>query len=256
VNAAEQEIEAMVSRAQRLLDQAQRREGTAATGFTDRMVMLASQEQGGRQADVSGYMTSGQEGKTTYRKRVPGDPDYIDPLPPPALPRGAIRAIPGRRITGGNAPLATWMYVDSWYVIGPFPNPARQNRDTAFPPEVDVNLDAIYPGKDGRTLEWRFCQFNSAEMIPPDSEEYAVYYLFTELYSDRERDAWLAIGSDDQSTLWVNQQLVWKSASQLKGWQIGEGLRRVHLRKGHTPVLLRVENGWRGLAVSLVIAPK
>ncbi len=256
VNAAEQQINAMVSRAQRLLDQAQSREGTAATGFTDRMVALASQDQGGKQADVSGYMTSEREGKTTYRNRVPGDPDYIAPPPPPVLPGGAIRAIPGRRITGADGALANWMYVDSWYVIGPFPNPARRNRDTAFPPEADVNLDAVYPGKDGRTLKWRFCQFNNAEMIPPDADEYAVYYLFTELYSDRERDAWLAVGSDDQSTLWVNQQLVWKSGSQLKGWQIGEGLRRVHLQKGYNPVLLRVENGWYALVVSLVIAPK
>ncbi len=257
VNDAAREIDNMVARGQRLLDEAQGREGTAASRFTDRMVALASQDgSGGKQSDVSGYMTVADEGDriTTFRGRVPGDPGYSAPPPPPALPSGAIQAIPGRRVTGEGAPHAAWMYVDSWYVIGPFPNPGRRNINTPFPPETTVDLDASYAGKDGRAVTWAFCQYNGAEMVPPVAEEYAIYYMYTELYFDRPRDAWVAIGSDDQSTLWVDSQMVWKSSAGLKGWQIGEGLRRVHFQAGRNPVLLRVENGWNGVSASVVVA--
>jgi hypothetical protein len=260
VNAAEQEIDALVARAQRLLDQAQAQSGTAAAVFVDRMSALARQDQGGVRADLSGFMPRGGEGAGTgrirLRRRLPGDPDYVAPPPPPALPSGSIQAIPGRRVTGSGAPRAPWMFVDSWYVVGPFPNPARKNLNTPFPPELLVDLDATYLGKNGRTVRWQFWQANSPKMVPPNWEEYAVYYYYTELYFDRPRDAWIAIGSDDKSTLWLNGQMVWMSADQLKGWNLGEGLRRVHFKAGRNPVLLRLENGWRGVVASVVISLK
>lgn len=254
VNEAEQKIDAMAARAQRMLDQAQAQQGSSARLFADRMVSLAGQETGGRTADLSGLMNN--EGPNRTRRRLPGDPDYIAPPPPPALPDASIKAFPGRRVTRGNAPPLTWMYVDTWYVVGPFPNPARQNLNTKFPPETRVDLDATYPGMGGRKLKWQFWQFNSPEMVPPDHQEYAIYYYYTELYFETPRDAWVAVGSDDQSTLWLNGQLAWKSSDQLKGWQMGEGLRRVHFKAGRNPILVRLENGWRGAAVSVVVALK
>jgi len=45
-----------------------------------------------------------------------------------------------------------WVFVDTWYTIGPFPNPHRRNLNRQFPPEIVIDLDARYPGKDGREL--------------------------------------------------------------------------------------------------------
>jgi hypothetical protein len=93
-------------------------------------------------------------------------------------------------------------------------------------------------------------------VVPENAEEYGIYYAYTELWFDEPRDLWIAIGSDDKSTVWLNEQLVWVSSDQLKGWQLGEGLRRVHFKKGLNRVLYRVENGWHGMAFSLVVCLK
>ena len=44
--------------------------------------------------------------------------------------------------------------------------------------------------------------------------------------------------------------------SSLKAWQIAEGLRRVHFRKGRNRILYRIENGWQHVAWSLVLCTK
>ncbi len=254
VNAAEEEIAAIAARAQRLLDQAQGHKGTQASVFVEKMTTLASQDKSGRVADLTGFSVSGAK---KGQKTLPGTPppgQRVGIAPPAISDTTLAEALPGRRLMGEGAGKPRWMFVDSWYIIGPFPNPDRKNLRTRFGPEERVDLDAQFSGLDGRVLTWKFWQTNSPRVVPPNAPEYAVYYLFTELYSDRERDLWFAIGSDDQSNLWLNEQLVWMSSDVLKGWQIGEGLRRVHLKKGRNRLLLRLENGWRGTDTSLLFS--
>ena len=259
VNAAEEEIGTIAARAQRLLDQAQGRTETEATLVIEKLAVLASQDKSGRVADLTGLMTKG-EGKRSggERRALPGDPASNLPAGatnPPAVSDAIIaNAVPGRRIMGEGAQKPGWLFVDSWYVVGPFPNPNRQNLRTRFGPEEGVDLDAQFQGAGGQPIRWKFWQTNSPRVVPPNAQEYAIYYLFTELYSDRARDLWLVIGSDDQSNLWVNEQLVWMSSDQLKGWQVGEGLRRVRLKQGRNRILLRLENGWRGTDTSLLLS--
>lgn len=259
VSAAEAEIDAIAARAQRLLDQAQGHSGTEAALVVEKLAVLASQDKSGRVADLTGLMTKG-EGKRGggERRTLPGDPASNLPAgatSPPAVSNAILaNAIPGRRILGEGAPKPGWLFVDSWYILGPFPNPSRQNLRTRFGPEEGVDLDAQFKGAGGQPIGWKFWQTNSPRVVPPNAQEYAIYYLFTELYSDRARDLWLVIGSDDQSNLWVNEQLVWMSSDQLKGWQVGEGLRRVRLKQGRNRILLRLENGWRGTDTSLLLS--
>jgi hypothetical protein len=72
---------------------------------------------------------------------------------------------------------------------------------------------------------------------------------------EEECDAWMAIGSDDRSDIWVNDFKIWTSSDVLKAWRIDEGFRRVHLRKGKNKILARVENGhWNfGWSICLVV---
>ncbi|HCE42487.1 MAG TPA: hypothetical protein DET40_02945 [Lentisphaeria bacterium] len=144
-----------------------------------------------------------------------------------------------------------WLFLDSWYVIGPFPNPERRNINKLFPPETVVDLDASYEGMNGQMVRWTFMQTGSPLLAPARQKEYAIYYFSTEMYSDEARDIWLLIGSDDQSKLWINGQLVWKSADIQKTWNIDEGYRKVRLAKGVNKILVRLENGWHSCGVSL-----
>lgn len=157
----------------------------------------------------------------------------------------------GRQVVSEGGVAVEWMFIDTWYTIGPFPNPQRVNLNTKFPPETIINLGARYPGKDGRTVGWEFLQTNRAICVPLHDEEYAIYYAYTELWFEEATDLWITIGSDDKANVWINNLPVWISGDQLKTWRINEGLRKVHFQKGVNKILYRVENGWRGTAFSL-----
>jgi hypothetical protein len=145
------------------------------------------------------------------------------------------------------------MFVDTWYVIGPFPNPQRRNLNTVFPPESVIDLDASYTGKDDKLVHWQFKQTTEAAIHPPDEQEFAIYYAYTTLWFDEERDMWIAVGSDDYSKLWINNLLVWASGPVAKSWKPDEGYRKVHFKKGLNRVLYRVENAWASCLYSLML---
>lgn len=187
---------------------------------------------------------------------------------PPALHGTGDDLLPGNvlrtRTDAGDGVPAQWMYLNSWYVIGPFPNPDRINLRRKFAPESVVDLDATYIGKDGRTIRWEFEQARSltrpggkagrAVIIPRSAEEYGIWYAYTELFVDEACDLWIAVGSDDRSDLWVNGMKVWASGNELKVWNIAEGFRKVHFRKGRNQLLARIENGWYALGWSVCVS--
>jgi hypothetical protein len=174
---------------------------------------------------------------------------------PPVTLSPDTPGILARKIADDGVP-TEWMYVDSWYTIGPFSNESRRNLNTKFPPETVVDLDAQYTGKGNRPIKWTFVQGRDMCVIPADDVEYAIYYAYTEIHSDRPRDVWIAVGSDDKANVWINDMPVWISGDKLKGWRPNEGYRKVHLREGVNKVLYRVENGWRGTAFSMAIHVK
>lgn len=156
-------------------------------------------------------------------------------------------------IAGANSVATSWMYADSWYVIGPFPNPQRANIDRKFPPETVVDLDASYVGKDGRVIRWTHHKSPRIAVVPDNAEPYGIWYAWTELFFPEDCDRWIAVGSDDKSKIWINDILVWESVSWHKSWRINEGYRRVHFQRGRNRVLYRVENGHHGMAWSLAV---
>jgi predicted transcriptional regulator len=158
----------------------------------------------------------------------------------------------GRIIGDGGAPIE-WLFVNSWYTIGPFPNPMRLNLHTAFPPETVIDLAATYPGKGGRQVRWQWIQSNEPMMQPADPDQYGVYYAYTEVRCEQPMDLWIAVGSDDKANVWLNGLPVWVSSDQLKGWRVNEGFRKVTFRQGINRILYRVENGWLTLGFSLGI---
>jgi hypothetical protein len=158
-----------------------------------------------------------------------------------------------RRMGEPGSKRAAWVCPDSWYIIGPFPNPDRTMIDHTFPPELEIDRDAVYEGKDGRPVAWQYTKPLRHIVVPPDVSEYAIYYGFTEIHCAEAMDCWLALGSDDHSKLWINDLLVWSSSKNLKTRNTGEGFRRVHFAQGVNRLLFRLENGWNGAEFSLLI---
>ncbi|MFO7956407.1 MAG: hypothetical protein R6X33_04865 [Candidatus Brocadiia bacterium] len=241
---------------------------------------LASEDMSGRFSDMAGMMAameqaeSGEEGEEEGEQVAAAAPpvDYEDLTQDEAGDEGEAPRFSQEGLSEGNLPQLTpdvpalgtrkitadgiptrWVYIDSWYTIGPFPNPDRVNIDREFPPDSLVDLDATYIGKGGRTIRWKFVQSTNPQVIPADPDQYGIWYAYTEIYSDRPRDVLVALGSDDRGTLKVNGVPVWLSSKRLKGWDIDEVWRRIHLKEGINRILYRVENGWLHVGFSLVL---
>ncbi len=43
----------------------------------------------------------------------------------------------------------------SWHLIGPFDNTGRTKHGVVYPPELEVDLEQSYRGKDGREVSWQ-----------------------------------------------------------------------------------------------------
>lgn len=292
------EIGTMRSLADSMLAQAR---GLSQTGVSQQqnLAQLAAEDEGQRAKDLTGAMRSGtgtgasgaaglasgtagaRSGSTGGRPASGGGgagsasgPDAgRDPgssAPPPISKN--LAALPGR-VVGANAVPGRWMFVDSWYVLGPFDNTGRANLEKQFPPETVVDLNAEYLGKLGMPVRWEFYQSSEPRIVAPFDNffppgaggaggsqavkfrelEYIIYYGYTELRAVEACDVWLGVGSDDFSKVWLNDQLVWASGKEQKDWRVDEGFRKVRLQKGVNRILYRVENGHSRTDFSLVL---
>jgi hypothetical protein len=194
--------------------------------------------------------------------------DYSAAIAVPAVNSLTLRPGASRAI-GSDGVYASRVYIDTWYMIGPFPADDSTRVAPEFPPEQQIDLDAVYLGKDRRLLKWEYTHFDRYPVVPVDGAQYAIYYGYTEIASDRERDVWLEIGGDDDSRLWLNDKLVWASFEGMKPWyqdggyrslrkeidtlNLTEGSRKVHLKKGRNTLLFKLYNGQAEMFFSLVL---
>jgi hypothetical protein len=162
-----------------------------------------------------------------------------------ALDPAELRLGAGQRI-GPGAPLATRVLLDRWYLTGPFDGRSPSMLQHPYPPELAVDLDAVYEGKDGRLLIWQIFKPRTYPLVPEPRHANAVYYAATELHSDRERDVWLELGVDDDAKLWLNDELVWTSSPIAdKPWyrapfyNLSERLAQQNLVEARVPVRLQ-----------------
>jgi hypothetical protein len=185
-----------------------------------------------------------------------GQHEFVRYASPPSADAATLRTAAGRVFGAGGA-YAERVYLDTWYVIGPFAGKGDESMQTGYPPEEDVDLDAVYPGPEGRALTWQFTSRGFYPFIPRDRRTDAVYYAYTELRVDEDRDVWLAIAADDDSMMWLDERLVWVSAPGDKPWyhppyylrdelvgslSLTEGQRRVHLAAGVHRLLFKLYN--------------
>jgi hypothetical protein len=175
------------------------------------------------------------------------------------------------RIIGPGGTYANRVWVNRWYVIGPFDgrHGAGLFANYHHPPEQGVVLDAAYRGKGGRLVTWDYVDMARYPLMPPVHAEDAVYYGYTELMIDAEQDLTIWVGADDDAQLWLNDRLVWAGGNVNKDWffnqvyetrntfvrdyNLSEGKRTVHFRKGRNKLFFKLSNGPTRIFFSLVL---
>lgn len=187
------------------------------------------------------------------------------------------QALPGRRFSK-DAERKGWLYVNTWYMIGPWENYGRDDFAIIHQPEISVDFDAVYTdgqvgvgieetesdpikmiGKEVKldgTLRWKFMQSESMHNTVPVTTGHSTYYAYTELYFDEATTMLVAIGTDDSGRIWINGKDVWQDKGT-SWYHIDEHIEPFTFQQGWNRVLLRLENGGGGAAgFSFLIIPQ
>jgi hypothetical protein len=264
--ATEARIEALERHARDVLAQRQRQMERAGQG------VRVDGAQPGIAGRIASFIRGGTSGASTGSYW--GSGDFFDHGAGriPTVDRAAMRKGKGHKL-GPGGEYANRVYVNNWYLIGPFPG--KHGRDMfatdSFAPERAVVLDAAYRGKDGRVLTWRHIEAPAYPLMPPDMAEDSVYYGYTELMMDGDRDLAMWIGADDDAQVWINDRLEWKGGNVNKlsffqkvyddwngyaaAYNMNEGKVTVHFRKGRNKVFFKLSNGPNQAFFSMVLTP-
>ena len=187
------------------------------------------------------------------------------------------QALPGRRFSK-DAKRKGWLYVNTWYMIGPWENYGRDDFAIVHPPEIAVDFDAVYTdGQKGMgvaetdsdplkiigdkvmldgTLNWKFMQSESMHNTVPVTTGHSTYYAYTELYFDEATSMLVALGTDDSGQVWINGKNVWQD-NGTSWYYIDENIVPFQFQQGWNRVLVRLENSGGGATgFSFLIIPK
>ncbi|MDF3130140.1 hypothetical protein P0Y35_13110 [Kiritimatiellaeota bacterium B1221] len=186
-------------------------------------------------------------------KNLKAQPVEVPANQRPALwGKNELRNAPtARKVIPGSLRGGSWIFIGDWYVLSRYNNPHRANRQKVYPPESILDIDALYISEDGKPMRWEYESFLPPNVKPYGWESWKIYYFYTELYFEKATDAWLAIGSDDRSDIWINDLPIWHSSNEHKNWIPHEGFRKVHFKQGRNKILVRLENGQYGMDFSV-----
>ena len=154
---------------------------------------------------------------------------------------------------------------ENWAIISPFDNTDNRGFDFPYPPELELDLNGFYAGKDkivhwGRIddhpknvyIDLSYTHFESFERTGIEfgwnvRRTEAVAYLLTYVDSPEDIEAQFRIGSSDTIKIWLNDELKF-SLDTLRNAYPDQDIFSVRLKKGDNKVLIKVgnykTNGW------------
>lgn len=148
--------------------------------------------------------------------------------------------------------------IRDWWVVGPFDYHHHLGYEEVFPPERELDLEAVYDGKHG-PVRWQ--RHESPDRVVDldaawDSHlkhwggmQFKTAYAHTVVRSPSERDAELRLTADSNAKAWLNGELVHGERDDHQGYlelRDAFGYRiPVRLRAGENTLLLKVSQGMR-----------
>ena len=140
--------------------------------------------------------------------------------------------------------LSSWGSPKEWNVIGPFDNSEGRGFSINYPPEKEIDLDAVFEGS-GQDARWKRVRVSSTGFLdlrrvyrPPDFRcAYALCYANV----PKTQDANLLLGSDDGAKIWVDGELVFE-LDVVRGAEPDDDKIPIKLPKGRVPFFLKVTN--------------
>lgn len=130
-----------------------------------------------------------------------------------------------------------------WWVIFPFDNTDETGFDTVYPPEMEIDFDKEYVGKDGRIIGWYKTDSRGENAFSNVPEDDVTGYALTFLESDRNQNYILSLGSDDTIKIWVNDRLIFSEYVH-RPLRRADDVIELPISKGRNKILVKVTNGY------------
>lgn len=144
-------------------------------------------------------------------------------------------------------------FIPEWYMIGPFPNPRdaklqRLGIDIPYPPEKEFDPTKSYPGVDGKPVQWtldRTPANGRMDLYKYDPYEMVVVYAVTFVYSPKDQELPLLLGSDDGVKVFLNDREIHRVLT-VRVVKVDQDRIPLRLTKGWNKLMLKIENNYGG----------
>jgi hypothetical protein len=130
-----------------------------------------------------------------------------------------------------------------WWVIHPFANEDEKGFDAVYPPEVEIDLEKEYVGKNGRKIKWYRTNNRGENVFSNVPEDDVTGYALTYFESERDQKYLLSLGSDDTIKIWVNDKLI-LSKYVHRALRRGDDVIELPVTKGRNKILFKITNGY------------
>ena len=135
-------------------------------------------------------------------------------------------------------------FLTHWKLIGSFDNTKLVGFDTAYPPETELNLAAIYDGKLEQARWVDVATANDYGMVdfnkPFGDLKGVTGYAFTEFNAATARPAELRLGCKNGWKIWFNGKLLFGRDEYHRGARIDQYRLPVELKAGKNTILVKV----------------
>tara|TARA_R110000850_G_scaffold30303_5_gene83554 strand:- start:677 stop:1225 length:549 start_codon:yes stop_codon:yes gene_type:complete len=131
-----------------------------------------------------------------------------------------------------------------WHLIAPFDNTGREGFDTVYSPEEAIQLNASYPGKDGKQVSWETYstsdEYGMVDFNPSYSPlKEVVGYAYTEFNSAAEQNVQLRLGCKNAWKIWLNGELLFGRDEYHRGIRIDQYQLPALLKEGKNTLLVK-----------------
>lgn len=136
--------------------------------------------------------------------------------------------------------------VPAWHVIAPFPAGEDRRLGAVFPPEREIDLNAVHEGKSGPVRWIKHLSYGGVvglgELFGPHSYTAGcTAYAACTVTSPKEQTVQMRLGSDDDAVVWIEGKEVWRR-ERMGGVKRDDEVLDVRLPKGRSRILMKVYN--------------
>lgn len=136
-------------------------------------------------------------------------------------------------------------FLMSWRLVAPFDNVGNKGLAAVYSPERELDLTAMYEGKEGQKIGWvahttdsEYGVVDLAKALGPFKG--SVAYATTEFQSPAERQVELRLGTPNSWKVWLNGELVFAREEYHRGMNLDQYRMRGTLKAGKNVILIKI----------------